>query len=168
VDAVFETERLAIRGWLASDEAAFAAMYADPEVMEFLQPAVGELEPIATRFARYAAAGTARDFGIWAVLSKSTSEVVGTTMLKPLPDSDDEIEVGWHLARPHWGQGYATESARGAIQHGFESLDLERVVSVVEPRNVRSIAVAERIGMRGIGMGRHYGLDVQRFEILRG
>jgi len=76
-------------------------MYSDPDVMEFLKPAVGELEPMGVRFERHSGAGLKSDYGIWASVLKASSEATGSTMLKPLPDSDDEIEIGWHLARPY-------------------------------------------------------------------
>jgi ribosomal-protein-alanine N-acetyltransferase len=58
------------------------------------------------------------------------------------------VEIGWRLARHAWGRGYATEAARRALQHGFEALGLEEIVSFTVPANLRSLAVMERLGMR--------------------
>jgi ribosomal-protein-alanine N-acetyltransferase len=57
------------------------------------------------------------------------------------------VEVGWRLARAHWGQGYATEGARAALEVGFTRLGLDEIVSMTVPANARSRRVMERIGM---------------------
>jgi RimJ/RimL family protein N-acetyltransferase len=57
------------------------------------------------------------------------------------------VEVGWRLARAHWGKGYATEAARAALAFGFEQVGLNEIVSFTVPANTRSIAVMERLGM---------------------
>ena len=61
------------------------------------------------------------------------------------------VEVGWRLAKAHWGKGYATEGATAALAYGFGSLALDRVVSFTTPSNVRSQGVMKRIGMTQIG-----------------
>jgi RimJ/RimL family protein N-acetyltransferase len=58
------------------------------------------------------------------------------------------VEVGWRLARPAWGRGLATEGARASLRHAFEELELEAVISIIDPENERSIRVAEKLGMR--------------------
>jgi RimJ/RimL family protein N-acetyltransferase len=58
------------------------------------------------------------------------------------------VEVGWRLARPAWGRGLATEGARASLRHAFGELDLEAVISIIDPANLRSIRVAEKLGMR--------------------
>jgi len=58
------------------------------------------------------------------------------------------VEIGWRLAREHWGLGYASEAARAALRHGFIELELPEIVSYTVPMNVRSRAVMERIGMQ--------------------
>jgi RimJ/RimL family protein N-acetyltransferase len=57
------------------------------------------------------------------------------------------VEIGWRLAREHWGRGYATEAARAALEFGFRDLALKEIVSFTVPANLRSRAVMERIGM---------------------
>jgi RimJ/RimL family protein N-acetyltransferase len=58
------------------------------------------------------------------------------------------VEVGWRLARAHWGHGYATEAAREALRFGFEEVGLAEIVSFTVPANERSRRVMERIGLR--------------------
>jgi RimJ/RimL family protein N-acetyltransferase len=58
------------------------------------------------------------------------------------------VEIGWRLAREHWGQGYATEAARAWLAHGFEVLELAEIVAFTDAGNARSLAVMARLGMR--------------------
>lgn len=85
--------------------------------------------------------------GWWVVLDRTHSEALGDVVLQPVPRPSGEIEIGWHLARRHWGQGYATEAARRLVDHALVTLGLEVVVADIAPNNAASIAVAERLGM---------------------
>jgi ribosomal-protein-alanine N-acetyltransferase len=58
------------------------------------------------------------------------------------------VEIGWRLPRALWGQGYATEAARGWLDHGVATLGLAEIVAFTEPANARSLAVMRRLGMR--------------------
>ena len=64
------------------------------------------------------------------------------------PEGWPDLEVGWTLRSEFWGRGYATEAARAAVRYAFEELRAPRVISLITPANVRSIAVAERLGER--------------------
>ncbi|QNK71030.1 GNAT family N-acetyltransferase [Variovorax sp. PAMC26660] len=145
----FDTPRLRLRQWRESDLAPFAAMAADPQVMEFLLP-------LPTRADSDAAVERARGliasngWGFWAVEHKASGEFIGFTGLNAplatLPFSPC-VEIGWRFARHAWGQGFATEAARGALQVGFDRLGLEEIVAFTAVGNLRSAAVMERIGM---------------------
>jgi RimJ/RimL family protein N-acetyltransferase len=76
-------------------------------------------------------------------------------ILRPLPN-DTKIEVGWHLGQEHWGNGYATEAARGAIKHGFSVARLEEIYCIIYPENTASIRVAERLGLESLGTTKDY------------
>jgi RimJ/RimL family protein N-acetyltransferase len=66
-----------------------------------------------------------------------------------------EIEVGWRLRREAWGHGYATEAARAALDVAWGPLGLDRAIALIHPDNERSLAVAERLGMRVVGTTVH-------------
>jgi RimJ/RimL family protein N-acetyltransferase len=144
-------------------------IYGDPEVMRFLGN--GQVVPgleaqrawLAERIERYHSS-VLNGFGVWAAVERETQKVVGTLILKPLPPTDNEIEIGWHLNRRTWGKGYASEAAKSVMRYGFVELRLDRILAVIKPGNVRSVAVAERIGMRYLERtNRYYGgeeLDV--------
>lgn len=145
----FETDRLRLRQWRESDFTPFAAMASDPQVMEFLLPLPtrADSDALIERLkARIAGIG----WGFWAVEHKASGEFIGFTGLNvplaTLPFSPC-VEIGWRFARHAWGQGFASEAARGALQIGFERLALEEIVAFTAIGNLRSAAVMERIGM---------------------
>ena len=76
--------------------------------------------------------------------------IVGDVILQPAPEPPGGIEIGWHLAREHWGRGYATEGAALLLPHAW-SLGLDEVIATILPVNLPSVRVAERLGMRRRG-----------------
>jgi ribosomal-protein-alanine N-acetyltransferase len=143
------TDRLLLRHWRPEDRAPFAAMNADPEVMEhFLAPLTrAESDAFVDRIEGGFAE---RGFGLWAVEVRATGEFIGFTGLS-VPSFEAHfmpaVEIGWRLARPAWGHGYASEAARRALRAGFDDYGLPEVVSFTTVTNVRSQAVMRRIGM---------------------
>jgi ribosomal-protein-alanine N-acetyltransferase len=144
-----ETERLRLRAWLDEDLPPFAAMNADPRVMEFFPhtyDAAESVEGLARIRAHFAAHG----FGLWAVEVKGGPPFVGMIGLA-VPSFQAPftpcVEVGWRLLPAHWGRGYATEGARGALAFGFGTLGLHEIVSFTTAKNLRSRQVMERLGM---------------------
>lgn len=149
----FNTDRLCLRQWCAEDRTPFAALNADPKVMEFYP------EPL-DRAASDAMANRCqsliveRGWGFWAVETKKMQEFIGFVGLHiPTPELPFSpcVEIGWRLAHHHWGEGYATEAAAGVLRIGFELLGLSEIVSFASIRNLRSRAVMERLGMREAG-----------------
>ncbi|MBI3561598.1 MAG: GNAT family N-acetyltransferase [Gammaproteobacteria bacterium] len=145
----FNTERLRLRQWRATDREPFAALNADPNVMAFY-PAPLERAASDAMADRCHALIAGRGWGFWAVEIKQTQVFIGFVGLHiptaALPFAPC-VEIGWRLAFQHWGKGFATEAARGALQVGFELLDLSEIVSFTSIRNLRSRAVMERLGM---------------------
>jgi RimJ/RimL family protein N-acetyltransferase len=143
------TDRLLLRRWRPEDRAPFAALNADPEVMEHFPARLTRAESDA--FVDRIEAGFAEHgFGLWAVEVQATGEFIGFTGLA-VPSFDapfiPAVEVGWRLARPAWGHGYASEAARRALAAAFTTYGLAEVVSFTSVDNVRSQAVMRRIGM---------------------
>ena len=145
----FETERLRLRQWRTGDRAPFAALNGDPKVMEFF-PAL--LDPAASdaMATRCESAIAARGWGLWAVETKDAGQFIGFVGLHiPVAEMPCSpcVEIGWRLAATHWGKGFASEAARGALRVGFETLDLSEIVAFTALCNQRSRAVMEKIGM---------------------
>ncbi|MCX5087469.1 GNAT family N-acetyltransferase [Streptomyces sp. NBC_00365] len=142
------TDRLTLRRWRDSDLEPWAAMNADPEVREHL----GDLltrEQSDDSVARFQAEFDQRGYGWWAVEVQATGEFIGFAGLDQVDDGMPftGVEIGWRLARSAWGQGYATEAARAALAHGFDTLELPEILAVTTATNLRSQAVMCRIGM---------------------
>lgn len=147
---VLRTARLKLRPWRAADLAPFAALNADPAVREFFPGRLDRAESDAQ--AAHIQAKIERDgFGFWAVELPGAAPFigfVGITRVRPDMPFAPAVEVGWRLARAHWGQGYATEGAEAALAHGFGALGLTEIVALTLPGNARSRAVMRRLGMR--------------------
>ena len=145
-----ETPRLRLRQWRDADREPFAAMNADPVVMEHFPAPLDRAESDAY-LAGCRDAIESRGWGNWAAERRDTGELIGfvglTVPRRALPFMPC-VEIGWRLARVHWGLGFATEAARACLRTGFESLGLEEIVSFTALPNTRSRAVMERIGMR--------------------
>jgi RimJ/RimL family protein N-acetyltransferase len=144
------TARLLLRRWRAEDRDAFAALNADPVVMEHF-PAVSSRADSDAAADRIAAHFEKHGFGLWAVEIPGVAPFAGFVGLC-VPRFEMHftpcVEIGWRLAAAHWGHGYATEGAQAALAFGFEHLGLEEIVSYTVPGNVRSRRVMEKIGMR--------------------
>jgi RimJ/RimL family protein N-acetyltransferase len=146
--AEIRTERLVMRGWRESDLAPWAAMNADPEVRRYLGPLL-TFEQASAWVLSFQDDLDRYGFGFWALEVCASGEFIGFTGLQTV---DEEmpftgVELGWRLARPAWGHGYATEAALAAAGYGFGVMGLPEIVAVTTAGNLRSQAVMRRIGM---------------------
>ena len=146
----FETARLRLRQWRDTDREPFAALNADARVMEFFPAPLSraESDAIANRCESLMAE---RGWGVWAVETKAEAQFIGFVGLHIPTDElpfTPCVEILWRLAAEHWGKGYATEAARGALRVGFEQIGLAEIVSFTAVINHRSQAVMERLGMK--------------------
>lgn len=148
------TERLVLRPWTAEDLSAWQALHSDPAVLEFVGDGTApDSEIVAERLDRVIASWDDRGIGLFAcerldVAGDGPLGWVGFAEPTFLPELLPVLEIGWRLGRAAWGNGYATEGARAALNWAFENDLLDRVVSCVQVGNERSTAVAERLGMR--------------------
>ncbi len=141
-----ETERLLLRQWRLADLDGFAEMMADPEVARYL----GDGRPLSRFDAwralmAFAGAWRLQGYAHWVLELRSTGEYVGRA--GPWrPDGWPALEIGWAIAPRHQGRGYATEAGRAAQRVAWESLGVDRLVSLVRPGNAASVAVARKLG----------------------
>lgn len=144
------TARLVLRNWRTTDRAPFAALNADPEVMRHF-PSTLTAEQSDQMVDAIVARWAVLRFGLWAVERVDTGEFIGFVGLSsPTWSSEPLVEVGWRLARGHWGNGFATEAGRAVLAFGFAEVQLpqDEIVSFTTVENVRSRRVMERLGMR--------------------
>ena len=149
-DAIMiETPRLVLRPWRDSDRPLFAEQNADPIVMRFLLSVLtqeGSDAYVDRAEQHFAATG----FGKWAVEAPGVAPFIGAVGLSRVgfeASFTPAVEVAWRLHRRYWGQGYATEAARAAIEDGFARVGLTEIVALTTLGNIPSMRVMERLGM---------------------
>lgn len=144
-----ETERTRLRGWRESDLEPFAALNADPVVMEHF-PAPYSRAETAAQMQAFQQRLEDDGLGYLALEIKPEGRFAGFVGLKQVAFEapfTPAVEIAWRLARWAWGQGYASEAARRCLAYGFEERGLERIVAFTARPNLRSQAVMRRIGM---------------------
>lgn len=143
------TDRLLLRRWRPEDREPFAALNADPRVMEFFPAPLTAPESDALAD-RIEAGFEAHGYGLWAVEVPGVAPFIGFVGLAVQGAEfsfGPTVEVGWRLAHRHWGMGYATEGGRAAIRCGTEVFELDEIVSMTAKVNLRSQRVMRRLGM---------------------
>jgi ribosomal-protein-alanine N-acetyltransferase len=173
------TARLELRPITADDLDDLAALYADPEVMRYIgtgQPrtraeTIGRLHLQVEHWRTHG-------FGFFmlrlrgepaasaAGCASAPGAFVGRCGLQHLGNTG-AVELGYTLAKPYWGQGYATEAARACVGYAFGALGLERIVAIARPANAASRRVLEKLGMRLVKTTEWDGGPVVWYEIER-
>jgi RimJ/RimL family protein N-acetyltransferase len=146
---VLRTARLTLRHWREADRPAFAALNADPQVSWDLGGPLSRAHSDA-KFDRYLATWQAHGHGRWA-LEDRDRRFIGYAGVQPAAAGHPlgpHAEIGWRLARVAWGNGYATEAARAALEDAFVRLRLAKVLAYTSADNARSQAVMARLGLR--------------------
>jgi ribosomal-protein-alanine N-acetyltransferase len=146
---IAETDRLRLRHFHIVDGDAMERVFCDPEVMRY---GAGVQSP---EWVRKWLRGCLEDyhqkwgFGLWALVERRAQQTIGFCGLSPFTNVDGraETEIGYRLARAHWGRGYATEAACAVRDYGFGTLGMSRLISIIDPRNSASIRVAEKTGL---------------------
>lgn len=150
--SIIQTERLILRQWCEEDLEPFAKLNADPRVMEFF-PSLLSREESDQMVKRMQTKIEKRGWGWFAVSLKANEKFIGFIGMNDVDKASfpvhfaPTVEVGWRLAYPFWGKGFATEGALACLKYGFETLKLDEIVSFTAVQNMRSRAVMERIGM---------------------
>ncbi len=143
------TPRLVLRRWRDEDREPFAALNADPLVMEHFPAPLSRAES-DDMVDRIEAHFDEHGWGLWAAEVVGSGTFIGFIGLwAPRFEAHftPAVEVGWRLAHEHWGHGYAPEGARASITDGFERLGLEEIVSMTSVGNDRSRRVMEKLGL---------------------
>lgn len=144
-----QTPRLLLRAWRDDDLPAYIDLSADPQVMRYF-PAPQSPERTTESFLRIREHVAEHGFGLWALERRDSGEFIGFTGLGHVgfeAHFTPAIEIGWRLARAHWGQGFASEAARAALGAGFGPLGLEEIIAFTVVDNVPSRRVMEAVGM---------------------
>lgn len=151
------TDRLTLAPWTEADLPDVAALNADPEVMRHF-PSVLTPAETAEHVGRWADRLARSGFGMLCARERAGGAFVGIIGAQWIPyeaDFGPAVEIGWRLARRHWGKGYATEGGAASAARVFALTDQPRVIAVTTLPNTASMAVMRRIGMREIGRFSH-------------
>lgn len=169
---ILETNRLALRRLEETDFDAWSAVLRDPQVMYAYEHGFSEDEVhqwIDRQRERYAKYG----FGLWAVMEKASGELIGDCGITMQDWNGREVpEIGYHLRRDKWHQGFAIEAAAACREYGFHTLNFPELFSIIRDNNIPSQHVALRNGMavRGSFMKyyRHMAMPHLVFSVKRG
>lgn len=131
-----------------SDVDALLGIFSDPEAMRYYPGTKSRSEAedwVRGNLRSYREHG----FGLWAAVLKDSGEFAGQCGLAAQEvDGKDEVEIGYLFLRRFWGRGLATEAARACRDYGFDTLHRDRLISLIDPTNLASRRVAEKVGMR--------------------
>lgn len=146
---LLETSRLSFRRLTMNDLDDLFALYHAPDVRKYYSEGIPDYEEtrrelewiVGECYPKYG-------FGLWATILKETGTLIGRCGLCPMDiEGKEEIEVAYMLDSQYWGQGLATEAAKAILKYGFETVGLSRLISVINPGNIGSARVAEKMGM---------------------
>lgn len=163
---MLETERLILRPMNESDIEDVYKMRRDDEIMRFIR------EPVASRkeaedWINMISSRWAKDeIGFCSVIERASGRFAGWCGLWQLKENN-EIEVGYAIAKDFWKKGYASEAAEAVLNYAFNALGLETVVAVARPENAGSRRVMEKIGMKFDYIGKFYERDLVHYSITK-
>ncbi len=149
---MIKTERLLVRLPRPEDAADLLEAFADPEAMRYIgDGSTTDLAGSEQAVARWLERWDAWDIGMFVVERREDGRVLGRAgFLRWDPETWEidgpQTEIGWGLAREHWGRGYATEAALALRDWGIAERGLTRLISLIQPGNVPSVRIAEKIG----------------------
>jgi ribosomal-protein-alanine N-acetyltransferase len=146
---ILETKRLLLRHQVIEDLGDLWALYCNPEITRYIHDAPRSHDE-AKEELQWHMHGHPQypELGLWATIHKETGKFIGRCGLLPwLIEGQREVEVAYTIAQEYWGQGLATEAARGILDYGFTKLNLSRLICLIDPENIASHRVAEKIGM---------------------
>jgi RimJ/RimL family protein N-acetyltransferase len=136
-----------------ADVSALFAVYADPLVMRYWSNApYTTLEQAQHKLAELDRGNRAGEFFAWAIARRDDGAMLGTCSLFELSPANRRASIGYALGSAHWGNGYALEAARLAVEHAFGAMGLHRLEADVDPRNTASVKLLDRLGFTREGM----------------
>lgn len=170
MDKFLETKRTIIKLASISDFDNILALRSDPQVQQYTTQPVATKKDIQ-RFLDFAIPyQNKHGHGMASVFEKSTGNFIGQAGIFHVGyyDKQPEIEIGYRFHVKYWGKGFATEITKALVTWGFKNLNINTIVSFVEPDNIASKRVLEKSGFKYIGFMKchHYGM-LDRYEICR-
>jgi RimJ/RimL family protein N-acetyltransferase len=149
---ILTTDRLTLRPLAAGDESALFSIFSDPEVVRYWsRSAWTDMaqadEMLAVALHDYADGGGLR----YGIVVTATSELVGVASLFAFNRDNRRCELGYVLGSRHWGRGYASEALVPLLGHAFGALGMNRIEADIDPQNIASGRVLEKLAFRREG-----------------
>lgn len=168
------TQRLHLRKMEVSDSPSLFNIWSDPDVTRFMNISSftdeAQVIEMIELFEDFAQAGEAIRFSM---IERKSNEIIGTCGFNFIDYENAKAEIGYDLAKSHWGMGYAPEGIHALLTYAFEDLELNRVEAKVEPANVNSIKVLQKLNFTFEGCLRQYEkskgnfIDVNMYSLLK-
>jgi ribosomal-protein-alanine N-acetyltransferase len=160
-----QTARLRLRGFDLDDVEPLYNILQVPAILRYFpNPDPPPREKVERLITHQLGHWDDHGYGWWAVELPDRKELMGWCGLTFLPETG-ETEVAYLLAKPHWGQGYATEAAWASLQYGVEHVDVEQIIGLTHPENVRSQRVLLKLGMSFVNQAEYFGMQLYRYAI---
>lgn len=166
---LLETKRLLIREFNSQDLQDLASILGDPQVMEFSLKGPLTIKQTKDFFQKKILKNYSQyGFGLWAIVRKDDERLIGFTgIITQHIDNEDVMEIGYRILPQDWGQGFATEASLAVKEYAFNHLGLDHLISIIDPRNIRSAHVAKKLGMKVAKKTNFHGFDVDIYEVFK-
>lgn len=164
-DCEIYTERLYMRKLKDEDLNNYYEIMKKDEVGKWLGTSRGKTyEETKLLIDKFSKQWEEKGYGVWAVIDKKSGELLGHCGLNFLEETS-EVEILYAFDPKFWNHGYATESARVALEYAFEKAKLDRIIALAKPLNIKSSNVIEKIGLKFVGIKEYFGLQLKYYEI---
>jgi ribosomal-protein-alanine N-acetyltransferase len=161
------TDRLQLRQWQADDVDRYTELLSLPDVTRFMLPMPRvRIEALAADYLRQWDEQGLGPFAAVDLMSGAWIGQIGLSTLADWPD-DDNVELGYELHPAWWGRGLATEGGRAALDFGFRSVGLTRIISTTNPANLPSVRVMQKLGLTPRGQRLYHGHQTVWYAIDR-
>ncbi|MED2971641.1 GNAT family N-acetyltransferase [Fictibacillus sp. B-59209] len=144
-----ESQRLQFREYSMEDLEFYASLWGQSDVVQYIGKGLTKTKKEATKsLENWILPGYKNGLGLYIILHKETGEPIGHAgLVRQIVEGRRETEIGYWLAKPFWGKGFASEAAAFFMSYGKIQLKYGRMISLIHPKNTASIAVAKKIGM---------------------
>ncbi len=152
-----DTERLTLREITLDDGDLIADLYGDPETMDSYRGVLSS-EESRVWVEGVIASWQEKGYGYWILFLKDTDTFIGSAgLFDEEIDGSLEPEVGYVIQRQYWGQGYASEVAAACYDFALNRTDLDRVITIIDPRNSAAIHLAKKYGLSFLRQSAKWG-----------
>jgi len=157
-----ETERLILRPHRIEDFDAYAAFWADPEVVRFITGVPSTRENSWGRMLRVNGMWHLMGFGFLAIEEKTTGRLLGEAGFQDMrrdfePSIEGTLETGWALIPSAHGKGYATEAVSALIAWADAHFPGRRMTCIISPENQASLRLAAKFGFHEFARSNYHG-----------